>query len=123
MSRRRYTPEDWPPTIELFLGFDPALETYFAQVFDSEKGEENAGYVVLWLTPSPREIVDADQLAWNVNRGIMGRLPALKLTPDMRKRLNADRKREDKGRWLSKPKLVRRREPESICALDFKAEP
>lgn len=113
MSRHEYTPPKWPIDFSLAVGFDPALETFFAQVMNYSRGQDD-DCVVVWLTPRPREILDLDQLMRVANRRTAGRLPPVVLTKKLRDRLMRDRKREDEGRWIEPP-----RGKQPLCALDF----
>ena len=47
MSRHDLTPFD--PAHEVTVGWDPPLQTYFAQVLDTAVGEESLAYEVLWI--------------------------------------------------------------------------
>ncbi len=69
--------------------------------------------VVVWLRPSPREILDLDHLMRIVNRRTKGVLPPVKLLQKMRDMLMWDKEREDKGSWVEATRAA------PICALDL----
>jgi len=73
--------------------------------------------VVVWLTPRPREILDVDHLMRIVNRRTKGVLRPVKLPQKMRHMLTPDKKREDEGSCIEKP---RGRHP--IRALDLSSK-
>jgi hypothetical protein len=113
MSRHVYRPPKWPSDFSLAVGFDPALETFFAQVMNDSLGQDD-DCVIVWLTPRPREILDPDQLVRIVNRRTRGSLPPVRLTQRMRDRLTRDMRREDEGRWIAPPRGKR-----PLCASDL----
>jgi hypothetical protein len=99
MSRHEYTPDGWSSDYSFAVGWDPALETFFAQVMDYSLGRDD-NCVIVWLTPRPREILHPDELVRIVNRRIGGMLPAVRLSKKMSERLMRDREREDARRWV-----------------------
>lgn len=67
MSRHQLRPRD--PGHKVIVGWDPPLETYFAQVIDRKKevaGEDEK--FVLWIGCSHREITDLDGLRQRIKR-------------------------------------------------------
>jgi hypothetical protein len=87
MSRHEIPAFD--PVLKVIVGWDPSLETFFAQVIDREK--EKAGKekkFVLWVGCSLREIYEIDALAKRLARYAV-------LTRDMMAVLYGDK---DEGR-------------------------
>ncbi len=56
MSRHELDPLN--PVHEVTVGWDLPMETYFAQVFDTEGDEENGTYEVLWIGTDFREVLN-----------------------------------------------------------------
>ncbi len=50
---------------KVVLGWDPPLNTYFAQVYDHSITDEDE-QLILWEAGTPKPIHDLDQLAWLV---------------------------------------------------------
>jgi hypothetical protein len=48
--------------IEVVVGWDPPLKTFFAQVWDRTKDEDEPGAELLWIGCSPRELNDVQQV-------------------------------------------------------------
>jgi len=46
------------PAHEVAIGWDPPMETYFAQVFDTAGDEENDTYEVLWIGNRFQEVLN-----------------------------------------------------------------
>jgi len=111
MSRYEYLPRHWPDHMSFAVGWDPALDTYFVQVMDHAKGEDD-NCVIAWLGAMPPHYADIDQLMQALNRCILGRLHPVTLTERMRAKLIRDQK---PGKEIPRPR--RRREP--LCALDL----
>ncbi len=44
---------------EVVVGWDPPLRTFFAQVFDTTKDEDDQAYELLWIGCTPGEISTA----------------------------------------------------------------
>jgi len=56
MSRHELDPLN--PVHEVTVGWDPPMETYFAQVFDTAGDEENGTCEVLWIGTGFREVLN-----------------------------------------------------------------
>lgn len=112
MSRYEYKPENWPELYSFAVGWDPALETYFAQVMDySISRDDNC--VVIWIGGMPPHYTDVDSLIDAVNGRIKGKSEHITLNEVIRKRLIRDKERHEKAKTAKK----RRKVPP--CALDF----
>lgn len=87
MSRYELPPKD--PAHKVIVGWDHPLLTYFVQVIDRKKEDDDEDEkFVLWLGCSPREIYEVDHLARAVGRYAV-------LTTEMRTTLYDDK---DEGR-------------------------
>lgn len=64
MSRHILTPKN--PLHVVIVGWDPPLQTFFVQVIDGSKDEENR--MVLWKGTSMRELYEVGQLRRQVSR-------------------------------------------------------
>jgi hypothetical protein len=87
MSRHEIPPRD--PAQKVIVGWDPPLQTYFAQVIDRAK--EDAGEdekFVAWHGCSRRALYEVEELARKISR-------FAELTPDLRATLYGDK---DEGR-------------------------
>jgi hypothetical protein len=91
MSRYEYLPEGWPDHLRFAVGWDPAVETYFAQVMDRSIGHDD-DCVVLWLGAVEPHYGHIDALMEAVNGLIRGRLPEVTLAEARRARLVKDKK-------------------------------
>jgi len=56
MSRHELDPLN--PVHDVTVGWDPPMETYFAQVFDTTDDEENDSYEVLWIGTRFQEVLN-----------------------------------------------------------------
>lgn len=56
MSRHDLTPFD--PAHEVVVGYDPPLQSYFAQVLDTTANEESNAFEVLWIGTSLHEVLN-----------------------------------------------------------------
>lgn len=91
MSRYEHLPRGWADHYRFAVGWDPAVETYFAQVMDRSIGRDD-DCVIAWfgaLEPHYRHI---DELMEAVNDHIRGRLPEVTLTQSKRARLIREKK-------------------------------
>jgi hypothetical protein len=111
MSRYEYLPRLWPDHISFAVGWDPALDTYFAQVMDYSISRDD-GCVIVWLGAMPPHYTDIDALMQQLNRRILGWLYPVTLTAMMRAKLIRD---QEPAEEISAPR--RRREPR--CSLDL----
>jgi hypothetical protein len=59
MSRHVLPAEDG---LEVVVGWDPPLNTYFAQAWDRRLDEEDPAAELLWIGCTPREIRDPQQV-------------------------------------------------------------
>jgi hypothetical protein len=91
MSMYESRPAGWPSHCRLALGWDPALETYFAQVRDDSIGRDD-DCVVAWLGALLPHYRDIDELMEALNDRIRGLLPEVTLAESRRARLIKDRK-------------------------------
>ena len=83
MSRYILLPPRWSAHMEFAVGWDPALETYFAQVMDHSLNRDDDG-VIVWLGAMPPHYHDIDELMCAVNDQIRDMLPEIRLTKTMR---------------------------------------
>ena len=74
MSRYEYRPPDWPSHFSFAVGWDPALETYFAQVMDHSLKRDDDG-VTVWVGALPPHYRDIDEMMRVVNDSIRVRCP------------------------------------------------
>ena len=111
MSRYEYLPRHWPGHLSFAVGWDPAVQTYFAQVMDYSISHDD-DCVILWLGALPPHYTDVEALMRELNRRPLGRLHPVVLTETMRRELIRDRERSER---VSRPR--RWREPP--CALDL----
>jgi hypothetical protein len=58
MSRHEVTPLPDAGQVEVFVGWDPPLNTFFAQVFDLDIDEDDPSAELLWIGASFGEIHD-----------------------------------------------------------------
>ena len=91
MSRYEFLPAGWQQPKSFAVGWDPALETYFAQVMDYAIGRDD-GCVILWIGALLPHYRDIDELMRAVNDRIRGTLPEITLTDSRRDRLVKDMK-------------------------------
>src|SRR5262249_55434197 len=91
MSRYEYLPEAWPGHFRFAVGWDPAFETYFAQVMDDSIGRDD-DCVIVWLGALDPHYPHIDELMQAVYGRIRGRLPEVTLTEAKRARLIKDKK-------------------------------
>ena len=56
MSRHDLTPFD--PGHEVIVGWDPPLQTFFAQVLDAFDAEEGDAYTVVWIGTGLHEMLN-----------------------------------------------------------------
>lgn len=56
MSRHDLIPFD--PTHEVVVGWDPPIDTFFAQVLDNAGDEEEGTYKVLWIGTRFQEVLN-----------------------------------------------------------------
>jgi hypothetical protein len=91
MSRYEYRPTDWPSHFSFAVGWDPALETYFAQVMDYSISRDD-DCVIAWFGALLPHYRDIDEMMCAVNERIAGSLPEVKLAPSRRSRLTKDLK-------------------------------
>jgi hypothetical protein len=91
MSRYEYLPEGWPGHFRFAVGWDPAVETYFAQVMDYSISRDD-DCVLAWFRALQPHYRDIDELIQAVNDRIRGRLPEVTLTEAKRARLVKDKK-------------------------------
>ncbi|OJX78564.1 hypothetical protein [Magnetospirillum sp. 64-120] len=62
MSRYSLEPRDIADRhLEIVIGWDPPLHTYFVQVLDPTCDEEDSGFEILWCGVTPGEIPSADE--------------------------------------------------------------
>jgi hypothetical protein len=90
MSRYEYLPKHWPDHLSFAVGWDPALDTYFAQVLDQSISQDD-DCVIVWLGAMPPHYDHIDELMQALNRRILGRLHPVTLTARMRATLIRDR--------------------------------
>jgi hypothetical protein len=90
MSRYEYLPEGWPENFRFAVGWDPAAETYFAQVMDYSIGRGD-DCVILWLGALKPHYPYVDKLMEDVNDRIRGQLPETTLTEARMARLAKDK--------------------------------
>ncbi len=57
-------------TVEAVLGWDPPLNTYFAQVWDRTQDEDDPAAELLWIGCMPGEIHDVGTLCDRVSRWV-----------------------------------------------------
>jgi len=91
MSMYESRPAGWPSHCELAVGWDPALETYFAQVRDYSISQDD-NCVIAWLGALGPHYRDIDGLMQALNDRIRGLLPEVTLTEAKRSRLRKDKK-------------------------------
>jgi len=89
MSRYEYRPRDWPSHFSFAVGWDPALETYFAQVMDYSISRDD-DCVTVWVGALPPHYRNIDEMMRAVNDSIRGTLPEVALAPSRRSRLIKD---------------------------------
>ena len=87
MSRHQFTPPGWPQSCSLLIGWDDALESYFALVIDAGSVIASAG------DKPPLKFTATDHLMRVVNARIKERLPPVQLDRERRKALTDDAKR------------------------------
>lgn len=80
MSRRNITAKQ--PHIEVVVGWDPPLATYFAQVHDQRQDED--ADLIAWVGVTPFQVLKLDALALAIE-------PYANITPDELLQLAADR--------------------------------
>ena len=85
MSRYEFLPPRWPDHIALAIGWDRPLNTFFAQVMDYSKGEDD-DCVLVWVGGLPPYFSDLDAMMGVVNNRLRGRLPAIALTKELHER-------------------------------------
>src|SRR5262249_28933225 len=96
MSRYEYLPEAWPGHFRFAVGWDPAFETYFAQVMDDSIGRDD-DCVIVWLGALDPHYPHIDELMQAVYGRIRGRLPEVTLTEAKKARLMKDKKTDYDG--------------------------
>jgi hypothetical protein len=111
MSRYEYLPRYWPNHMSFAVGWDPALDTYYAQVMDYSISRDD-GCVIAWLGAMPPHYTDIDALMLSLNKSILGRVHPVTLTAIMRAQLIRDQMPAEEI-----PPPRRRRGP--LCALDL----
>jgi hypothetical protein len=111
MSRYEYKPRYWPDHMSFAVGWDPALDTYFAQVMDCSISRSD-DCVIVWLGAMPPHYVHIDELMQSLNRRILGRLQPVTLTAAMRAKLIRDREPDEE---VPPPRKARG----PVCALDL----
>lgn len=79
MSRHELT----APGIEAIVGWDPPLNTFFAQVWDTTREEDDPSAELLWIGCSPAEIRDPRQVCNAVAAWV-------KVPPGLAEKLAAD---------------------------------
>ena len=83
MSSRRSIPAH-APDLTVFVGWDNALATFFAQVERVQDADDPRESVLLWIGSQPGEATRAEQLADPLT-------PYAELTPELVEQLRADR--------------------------------
>ncbi len=89
MSRYEYRPPGWPSHYSFAVGWDPATETYFAQVMDYSISRDD-DCVIAWIGALKPHYRDIDEMLRAVNESIRDRLPEVTLTEGKRARLKKD---------------------------------
>jgi hypothetical protein len=90
MSRYEFRPKQWPDHTALALGWDPGLDTYYAQVMDYSIGQDD-DCVIVWIAPTLGGITDLTTLMRTLHVRLDGRLPRVRLSPTRRCRLLKDK--------------------------------
>jgi hypothetical protein len=67
MSRYIFLPPRWSAHMELAVGWDPALETYFAHVMDHSLQRDDDG-VIEWIGGLPPHYRDIDAMMQVLNQ-------------------------------------------------------
>jgi hypothetical protein len=88
MSRYEYPPGQWPDPMSFAIGWDPSLDTNFAQVTDHSVGGADGG-VIVRMRALPPQYTDMDTQMQTLNHRILGRLHLLALTARTRAKLIA----------------------------------
>jgi len=115
MSRYEYVPSCWSSTCSFAIGWDDALQTYFAQVLDHSIGEDDDG-VTVWLGGMPPHYSGLDEMMQAVNGRINGKLPAVILPKELRAALMKDKER---GSQPSRRNGRKPRKSEPVFALEL----
>ena len=89
MSRYEFVPNEWPATCAFVVGWDNALESYFAQVIDTAIHQPDERLIIS-LGHQPPKFGDIEALMRVVNKRIKGTFPQLTLTPELRRQLRKD---------------------------------
>src|SRR4051794_38141415 len=89
MSRYEYLPDHWPDHMSFAVDWDPALDTYFAQVMDYAISRDD-DCVIVWLGALPPHYAHIDELMQALNLRILGRLHPVTLKATMRAKLVRD---------------------------------
>jgi hypothetical protein len=111
MSRYEYLPRHWPDHMSFAVGWDPALDTYFAQVMAYSISQDD-DCIIAWLGAMPPHYDHIDKLMQAINRRILGRLHPVTLTVRMRATLIRDRQPDED---IPPPRQRRG----TVCALDL----
>jgi len=83
MSRHEIPARD--QSLSVVVGWDNPLQTFFAQVARTERGDtDNDDHMLLWIGTDPREVVTVDDLARHL-------APFADLPADVAERLREDR--------------------------------
>jgi hypothetical protein len=112
MSRYEYHPPNWPDNHSFAVGWDPALETFFAQVMDHSISR-NDDCVILWVGGPPPHYSDVDEMMGAVNSRIKGQSEHITLTQAMRKRLIRDKEKHGNA------KTAKDRRKRPLCGWTF----
>ena len=99
MSRYEFLPAGWQQPKSFAVGWDPAVETYFAQVLDYAISRDD-DCAIVWIGALRPHYQDIDELMRQVNDRIRGMLPEITLTERQRTRLVKDMKVDYDGRAL-----------------------